>query len=146
MRVRCTALCLWLVALGASITSLVFSEIDSDFYSVSEVCVGLLISRRSIFVKTNEIISIQAEWHPYFGKRTIAEYILKQIVINVSLSSIVYALIVLKGAQYYRPDRVVFTSEDYSLVVIFKRVFNRKVKTPCSVCHIDSTLSIVRDA
>lgn len=43
-------------------------------------------------------------------------------------------------------DRVVFTSEDYSLVVIFKRVFNRKVKTPCSVCHIDSTLFIVRDA
>ena len=72
--VRLTALSMWLVALALSITSFAFSKTDSDFYSVSEVCIGLPISRKSTFVKTNETISIQAEWHPYFGKRNIAEY------------------------------------------------------------------------
>ena len=71
--VRITALFMWSVAFVLGVTSFIFSKTDSDFYSVSEVCVGLPLSRRSTFAI--ETISIQTEWHPYFGKRNIAEYV-----------------------------------------------------------------------
>ena len=50
----------WFVAFGLSITSFAFSEIDSDFYSVSEVCVGLPISRKNTFIQSNKPVYIPA--------------------------------------------------------------------------------------
>ena len=44
---------LWLLALGISITSFVLSGMDADVYSVSEICVGLPISRQNSYI-TNE--------------------------------------------------------------------------------------------
>ena len=70
--VRCMTFFLWLIALSVSITSFAFSGFDSDFYSVSEVCVGLPISRKSTFVKTKETISIKPAYFS-FGVR-VAEY------------------------------------------------------------------------
>ena len=40
---------LWFVAFGISITSYVLSGIESDFYAVSEICVGLPISRQPTY-------------------------------------------------------------------------------------------------
>ena len=45
---RVAAILLWVIACGIAVTVFVLSEQDSDTYAVSEICVGLPISRRSL--------------------------------------------------------------------------------------------------
>ena len=63
--VRFLTCLVWFVAFGISITSFAFSEIDSDFYSVSEVCVGLPISRKHTFIRSNKPVYIPATLYSY---------------------------------------------------------------------------------
>ena len=47
---RIAAILLWVIACGIAVTVFVLSEQDSDTYAVSEICVGLPISRRSFYM------------------------------------------------------------------------------------------------
>ena len=49
---------LWLIALSISITSLVLSETDSNIYAISDICVGLPISRFNLYTKTETSVQL----------------------------------------------------------------------------------------
>ena len=54
---------LWLVALSISITTFVLSGTDSNVYSVSEVCVGLPISRNQLYTpKEKSLLEVSARY------------------------------------------------------------------------------------
>ncbi len=48
----------WIVAFGLSITAFVLSGLDSYLYSVSEVCVGLPISRSNLYIQSRIYVEI----------------------------------------------------------------------------------------
>ena len=69
---RITVALLWMMALGVAITVFVLSQKDSDLYAVSEVCVGLPISRTPFHTVNDTII------HPsstYSHKISISNYV-----------------------------------------------------------------------
>ena len=49
---------LWLVASGISITSFVLTGMDSDVYAVSEICVGLPISRQYTYYRSETSVQL----------------------------------------------------------------------------------------
>ena len=49
---------LWLVASGISITSFILSGMDSDVYAVSEICVGLPISRQYTYYRSETSVQV----------------------------------------------------------------------------------------
>ena len=53
---------LWLVASGISITSFVLSGMDSDVYAVSEICVGLPISRQYTYNMSDTSVQLSTSF------------------------------------------------------------------------------------
>ena len=66
---------LWLLAFGISITSFILSEMDSDVYAVSEICVGLPISRQHTYNRNETSIQLSQSFIKASGNRvSVSQY------------------------------------------------------------------------
>ena len=67
---------LWLVAFVISITSLVLllvTEMHTDFYAVSEICVGLPLSRHLSYNTSEQSVQLSESFEPIYDNRVIVQ-------------------------------------------------------------------------